>query len=92
MTNTNTEWEDKIKEIVSLSRKQNWKNGGVHEYDSDEIEEPLAEVLRTEKEKSYQEGVEAEREKIGRLINSTANDIEKLELVVNYLNTPTNAV
>lgn len=52
----------------------------------------LADMLTKQTMHGFELGAAAERERIGRFINSTANDMRKLELVVQYLNTPTNTV
>lgn len=85
MTNTNTEWEKSFYEKFSgfLPSKNSWT---VRE---------IMRFIRTEKEKSYQEGVAAENNKLAALVGTALHGIELDAMTLHKLNmlfTPTNTV
>ncbi len=56
MTPEPENWEERIIEIVKKSRKQNWKNGGVLEYNTPEIEQEIRTLLATIRAEGVAEG------------------------------------
>lgn len=68
MKHTNETWVDTAREFIGRARWQNWKNGGVHHYDSEELEQELVDLIQTVEK----EAVERERVRIIKKIDSLA--------------------